>query len=127
MSSKLIWKNNNCIATYSGHLDMEVVQKVISQVLSNPRFEKQQYQISDFTAVESTSLEEIDIKMIGAMDRNANRWNETLYCAYVINEGIQDLMDLYFKEMKETDWVINVFYNLQDAKNWIASHGFEVD
>ncbi|MGB1038535.1 MAG: hypothetical protein ACPGYY_07800 [Bacteroidia bacterium] len=127
MPSTVSWNNNNVIVTYTGVMTMECVQNAIGQILGNPNFSSQLYQINDFSQVEGTTLTATEVRMIGAMDKNANRWNDKLFCAYVINDTISELMDVYTDVMKNTEWVIAIFYSLQEGKNWIASQGFEVE
>lgn len=127
MPSTVLWKNNNVIVTYTGVMTMECVQNAIGQILGNPNFSSQQYQINDFSQVEGTTLTATEVRMIGAMDKNANRWNDKLYCAYIINDTISDLMSVYADVMKNTAWVIAIFNSSQEGKNWIASHGFDID
>jgi hypothetical protein len=126
MPSSVSWNNNNVLVTYTGILTKTCVQSAVGKILGNPDFALQKYQINDFSQLTCTTLTKTEVRMISGMDRNANRWNDKLYCAFLINDDIKELMDVYLEVMSETSWILKTFHKLQDSKNWIASIGFEV-
>ena len=119
MNFSIEWINSNAIVTMTGEVGFEEIDFVNGKLYGDSRYERMEYQLFNMTDVEKFNLTARDFEMIGVLDRNSSIWNNRMKVAVVFrNEEMIRLMDFYKRAMKDTNWKIEVFRELDDAMNW---------
>jgi len=92
---------------------------VNSLIYGGLRFDKMNYQLTDYTNVESVNLNATEVKIISTLEKTASHWNKSVKIACVTkNDYIRNLFSVYSEELKETNWSCMVFDELDAARNW---------
>ena len=120
MSHELSWSGNEVIITFDGIVDFHEMSEVDDEIYGDPRFEKQKYQIWDFSKVEEFKISPVEARVIGGLDRTTSQWNNDIKLACVSrDQHIIDMTMEYGEEMKDTNWQIRMFDTFHEAYSWV--------
>lgn len=119
MSFKLNWINNNIVITFHDELNSEQLHEADNAIYGDARFDNMKYQIFDFTHVTKINLSHAEVEIISVLDKNATRWNNSVKVASVTsNNYMREMVDIYTKGMRETNWISKTFDTIEQAKKW---------
>ena len=122
MSYHVIWENHNVTITFSGEANYAEIDRVNTQLVSNPSFSLMDYQLWDFRKVRSLVLSERDLHIIAALDKSSVIWNEDIRVAIVVqDESVKQVFEQYLILMNESNWDCRIFKTFDEAKKWCVS------
>lgn len=121
MNFDLKWIDNNVIVAFKGKVDFNDINDANTIIIGDSRFDDLEFEIFDFCNVEKFNLTEKDILMIAALDKSSSIWNKEIKGALVFaDKTVYKLAKKYIELMKDTDWTIKIFYNIDDAIKWCS-------
>ncbi len=113
------WTKNDVLITFEGEVDFHEITDVDDKLYEDPRYDKQRYQIWDFREVNRFKITSIEARVIGVLDKNSSVWNNDIMLACVATDKHIIEMTLEYKnELKDTNWQVRIFDNMQEAQNW---------
>ena len=120
MSHEISWTGNEVIITFENTVDFHEITEVDDVIYGDPRFEKQKYQIWDFSQVKKFEVSSIEARVIGGIDRRTSLWNNDIKLAAVSkDQHVIDMTMEYREEMKDTEWQIRMFDTFHEAYAWV--------
>jgi hypothetical protein len=119
MSHELSWSGNEVIISFEGLVDFHEITEADDKIYGDPRFEKQKYQIWDFSRIESFNLSSVEARVIGGIDSRTSLWNDDIKLAVVSRDKHVIRMTREYEEsMKDTNWQIRMFDTFHEAYAW---------
>ena len=119
MSYQISWTENDVLITFEGEVDFHEITEVDDNLYEDPRYDKQRYQIWDFREVNNFKITPIEARVIGVLDKNSSVWNNNIKLAAVsTDKHIIEMTLEYRNELKETNWQVRIFDNMQEAQKW---------
>ena len=119
MSYSMSWTENNVLITFEGEVDFHEITEVDDKLYEDIRYDKQSFQIWDFREVNNFNITSIEARVIGVLDKNSSVWNNDIMLACVTTDKHIIEMTLEYKnELKDTNWQVRIFDNMQEAQNW---------
>lgn len=119
MSFEFTWEDNNAICFFQGSIYLNDLVESSNYLIGSHRFDSIRYLIFDLSEVERYCLDKNDIRIISNIDKGASRWNTQIKMAIIVNnlQG-EKIVKEYIKLMSETNWEIEIFESLSEAKEW---------
>ena len=115
------WEEKGVVVTFSGVITSNEVMKANNQIIGDPRFDNLLYQIFDFGNIDKIISSDEEAKMIGIMDKSSTRWNKRIKVACITNKDyIIEMINEYAEMLKETEWDVGVFKDLDDAYSFVG-------
>ena len=122
MPHKTEWKHNGVVINFFGTLKAQEVLEINSILYGDSRFEEMEYQLFDFLEVKELIASNIDAKVIGTLDKQASIWNNHIKGALITtNPRLIELISIYTDVIKDTNWQVKIFNDLESANEWIRS------
>jgi len=119
MTFTIQWKKNGVFITFKGIVQSQTLIDANNYLLSNADFDSLDYQVFDFSKVKDFKVTTYDMSIIGSMNSSQSVFNKKINIAFVTsNNYIKEQIEEYKLYMKKTDWEIQIFSNLKEAKKW---------
>jgi hypothetical protein len=119
MSYQMSWTKNDVLITFEGEVDFHEITEVDDKLYEDLRYDKQSHQIWDFREVNNFKITSIEARVIGVLDKSSSIWNNDIKLACVTTDKHIIEMTLEYKnELKDTNWQVRIFDNMQEAQNW---------
>jgi hypothetical protein len=120
MATKIIWQEKGILFVHSETVTVDEVLEANNVMYGDPRFDKIQYQISDYTGVTSNLITFSDARVVGKLDNTSSVWNPKMLIAIVsTDENFHPVIRKYFESFKNQGWKGGIFNTLGDAYKWI--------
>jgi|SRR6056297_2500788 len=122
MTFTIQWKKNGVFITFKGIVQSQTLIDANNYLLSNADFDSLDYQIFDFSDVEDFKATTYDMSIIGTMNNAQTIFNKKIKVAFITSDHyILEQINEYKSYMHKTDWEIQTFTNLKEAKKWVDS------
>jgi len=122
MTFTIQWKKNGVFITFKGIVQSQTLIDANNYLLSNADFDSLDYQIFDFSDVEDFKATTYDMSIIGTMNNAQTIFNKKIKVAFITSDHyILEQINEYKSYMHKTDWEIQTFTNLKEAKKWADS------
>ena len=122
MTFTIQWKKNGVFITFRGIVQSQTLIDANNYLLSNADFDSLDYQIFDFSDVEDFKATTYDMSIIGTMNNAQTIFNKKIKVAFITSDHyILEQINEYKSYMHKTDWEIQTFTNLKEAKKWADS------
>lgn len=119
MNYEIEWEDGNFIATFNGFVVFSDIIEVDNIMYGDKRFDKMKFQLLDFSNIDSVEITRAQIKIISSLDRSSSIWNNNMKVAIVTNnENLLEITEFYRKSLKDIDWLVETFSNIEDARKW---------
>lgn len=119
MTFSIQWQKNGVFITFRGVVKAQNLIDANNYLLSNADFDSLDYQVFDFSKVKDFKVTTYDMSIIGSMNSSQSVFNKKVKIAFVTsNNYIKEQIEEYKLYMKNTDWKIQIFSNLKEAKKW---------
>ncbi|MFO7842401.1 MAG: hypothetical protein R6V16_01210 [Bacteroidales bacterium] len=119
MTFSIQWQKNGVFITFRGVVKAQNLIDANNYLLSNADFDSLDYQVFDFSKVKDFKVTTYDMSIIGSMNSSQSVFNKKVKIAFVTsNNYIKEQIEEYKLYMKNTDWEIQIFSNLKEAKKW---------
>jgi hypothetical protein len=119
MNYKFEWIENNLVVTISGDIIFDSLLSGSEKIYGDSRLDNMDYLIVNFLNIDSFKLLDDEIKIIATLDKSASKWNPKLRAAVVTTDTtIRQTVLKYIDLLKEVEWEIEMFSNLNEAKKW---------
>ena len=119
MTFSIQWQKNGVFITFRGIVKAQNLIDANNYLLSNADFDSLDYQVFDFSKVKDFKVTTYDMSIIGSMNSSQSVFNKKVKIAFVTsNNYIKEQIEEYKLYMKKTDWEIQIFSNLKEAKKW---------
>ncbi|MBE1299435.1 MAG: hypothetical protein GJ680_05970 [Alteromonadaceae bacterium] len=121
MSHSIIYSHNILQISFSGHVTNDELVLLDKALFDEWQHDDCEGHLYDYTALESISFTEQDVKQVAMLDRNESLVNGHLKVAIVsVEEYIAKYSRIYVEEMQTSDWDVRLFDNLEDAKKFLG-------
>jgi len=122
MTFTIQWKKNGVFITFKGIVQSQTLIDANNYLLSNADFDSLDFQIFDFSDVEDFKATTYDMSIIGTMNNAQTIFNKKIKVAFITSDHyILEQINEYKSYMHKTDWEIQTFTNLKEAKKWADS------
>ncbi|HKL08528.1 MAG TPA: hypothetical protein VJ896_07125 [Bacteroidales bacterium] len=119
MTFSIQWQKKGVFITFRGIVKAQNLIDANNYLLSNADFDSLDYQVFDFSKVKDFKVTTYDMSIIGSMNSSQSVFNKKINIAFVTsNNYIKEQIEEYKLYMKKTDWEIQIFSNLKEAKKW---------
>ena len=120
MTFTIQWQEKGVFITFRGIVKSQDLIDANNYLLSNADFDSLDYQVIDFSDVEDFKATSYDMGIIGSMNNSQTLFNKKIKVAFITSDNyIKEQIKEYNKYMIKTDWEIQIFNNLQEAKKWV--------
>lgn len=120
MTFTIQWQEKGVFITFRGIVKSQDLIDANNYLLSNADFDSLDYQVVDFSDVEDFKVTSYDMGIIGSMNNSQTLFNKKMKVAFITSDiYIKEQIKEYNKYMIKTDWEIQIFKNLQEAKKWV--------
>jgi hypothetical protein len=120
MTFTIQWQEKGVFITFRGIVKSQDLIDANNYLLSNADFDSLDYQVIDFSDVEDFKATSYDMGIIGSMNNSQTLFNKKMKVAFITSDiYIKEQIKEYNKYMIKTDWEIQIFKNLQEAKKWV--------
>ena len=120
MTFTIQWQEKGVFITFRGIVKSQDLIDANNYLLSNADFDSLDYQVVDFSDVENFKATSYDMGIIGSMNNSQTLFNKKIKVAFITSDNyIKEQIKEYNKYMIKTDWEIQIFNNLQEAKKWV--------
>ena len=120
MTFTIQWQEKGVFITFRGIVKSQDLIDANNYLLSNADFDSLDYQVIDFSDVEDFKVTSYDMGIIGSMNNSQTLFNKKMKVAFITSDiYIKEQIKEYNKYMIKTDWEIQIFKNLQEAKKWV--------
>ena len=120
MTFTIQWKKNGVFITFRGIVQSQTLIDANNYLLSNADFDSLDYQVIDFSDVEDFKATSYDMGIIGSMNNSQTLFNKKIKVAFITSDNyIKEQIKEYNKYMIKTEWEIQFFNKLQEAKKWV--------
>jgi hypothetical protein len=117
------WIGSNIIMRFFGEINLTDLHEANNHIYGDPRFDSMDYQIADYTGIESVNISDDDVKLLSQLDLNAAVWNRKVKVALIATEDYQlEYLNIYLEIMAETAWECRIFDNFDDAEAWCLNN-----
>ena len=123
MADSIIWENKGVFLQFFGVVNLADITRCNDEMYADPRLDNAQYQIWDFTGVESVTMDLDEAKVPAVIDRGANVSIPSLKIALVAKaDELVELCNQYVETSKQmhSSWDFYVCDKLEDARKWAA-------
>jgi hypothetical protein len=122
MSCELIWEQQGFLFRYSGVATDDDLRRVNIEVLDDPRFDSQTYQIADFSNITKLEFSSEIIHWIAKSDSRAALRNPNIRVAVVGRQslllGLANMYRIYF-DLNGGTWKQKQFAAMEQAHAWL--------
>lgn len=119
MTFTIQWQNKGVFITFRGIVKSQDLMDANNYLLSNADFDSLNYQIFDFSEVEDFKVTPYDMGLIGTMNSAQTIFNQKIKIAFITSDPhTLEQINEYKSHMHKTDWELQTFTNLKEAKNW---------
>lgn len=119
MAHTLTWQQNGLLRDFSGQISPEEILKSNFDLHVDPRFEEIKYVINDFTKVTDLSVNKDHTKIYASTDDVISDSKGKLKIAIIaVEDGHIALAKNYRAEMKNKNFVCEIFNNAEEAQAW---------
>ncbi|MEA2107708.1 MAG: hypothetical protein U9P82_13515 [Bacteroidota bacterium] len=120
MTFTIQWQEKGVFITFRGIVKSQDLIDANNYLLSNADFDSLDYQVIDFSDVKDFKVTSYDMGIIGSMNNSQTLFNKKMKVAFITSDiYIKEQIKEYNKYMIKTDWEIQIFKNLQEAKKWV--------
>lgn len=120
MTFTIQWQGKGVFITFRGIVKSQDLIDANNYLLSNADFDSLDYQVIDFSDVEDFKATSYDMGIIGSMNNSQTLFNKKIKVAFITSDNyIKEQIKEYNKYMIKTDWEIQTFNNLKEAKKWV--------
>lgn len=116
------WNDAGSEIVYTGKVSSAEIREVDDAHYGDERFDLISYQLSDFSAADTSEITLEDSEVCAAHDAVGTNYNPRLKVAIVASYSAKELFDEYVRVSKEhhSSWEFEFFDNYTDAKKWCA-------
>ncbi|MCW3807571.1 hypothetical protein [Plebeiibacterium marinum] len=119
MSFNVEWRGANIIVKFSGLVSYQEINEADGIIYGNKHFDQMQYQVFDFSGIDGFNVNELEMKMIGTLDKASSHWNNSVKVAVITDDPkIVELTRVYEGVMDDSDWETKIFKSMEDALKW---------
>lgn len=119
MSFQINWSDNNAYVEFFNELTFKDFQEVNGLIYGDSRFDSMQFQIADFTNVNTINVTSEEIRIISTLELKASVWNKFVKVAHVTSvDQLKELVHVYEDKMKDSNWEFGLFDTFEEAKKW---------
>lgn len=113
------WEEKGLYRAFTGTTSgAEVIDSNLS-IHGDPRFDKINYVLNDFSTIDSFDVSDIDISLIANIDKAATISKPILKIAIVTRcSDLLKWVEKYLQRMDNSTYTCNTFDNLEDARDW---------
>lgn len=118
------WPENTFLATFSGRVTAEDIERVNHAFSGDARMESVRYSIWDFSLAESIQMPVSEIENAAAFDKGATYARHNLRGALICtNEAVKQKLEMYLDIANdlEVNWDTRIFESIQSARCWLDS------
>jgi hypothetical protein len=123
MACEIIWLSKGILFIHTGTVTNEEVEQANGVMYGDPRFEKIEFQISDYLGVTDNRLTPLDARVIGTLDSVSSNWNRSKMKIAVVNTDAAfiPVIDSYFQVIRSrVGWNGAVFATREEAFQWVG-------
>jgi hypothetical protein len=123
MACEIVWHPKGILFIHSGTVTNEEVENANGIMYGDPRFERIEYQISDYLSVTNNLLTPVDAKVIGTLDSVSSHWNRRKMKIAVVStdENFFPVIESYFRVItSRAGWEGRVFKTREEAFQWVG-------
>lgn len=119
MGYKIEWCKDCIHIKYDGEVNLNDIIGVNRLISRDSRYNYLKCQISDFSQVKKLIMSEKDIEMLSSFHVIPSMVNSNLKLSVISdNRDIQEKASLYIDFMKDLEWRVKLFNNLEESKEW---------
>jgi hypothetical protein len=119
MGYKTFWEEKGIKWIFSGSLTNDDLYNCNMDLYKDSRFLDIEYELCDFTAVESFPVDSEVIVSIGKMDMEQSKINQNVKIAIISDEAVmRGLSNMYEAASYNSPWETQLFENEEDARAW---------
>ncbi|MGC9375219.1 MAG: hypothetical protein ACP5DQ_09285 [Bacteroidales bacterium] len=120
MTFTIQWQDKGVFITFRGIVKSQDLMDANNYLLSNADFDSLNYQIFDFSEVEDFKVTPYDMSLIGTMNSAQTIFNKKIKVAFITSDPYTlEQINEYKSYMHKTDWELQSFTNLKEAKKWV--------
>ena len=119
MSYKLTWEPRGVYWEYSGEVTGQEIIEASTAIYGDPRFDSLKYKLVNFMAADNVLINENEVNLIAFQHVAAANSNPYVKTA-IVNHEINDLIRLFIANLRESNWQVEAFTNLEEANNWLG-------
>jgi len=115
------WTPSGFSVHFEGNVTFKDIEDSGNVLYGDSRFDNVELAIFDYSNATTLDLSIVDLRIISTLDIGASRWNDKLKLALVTNKNnpkITKICNTYKRFMKENNWKIEIFEDVQDALKW---------
>jgi len=122
MSVKVQWLAGGFYRQFTGIVLAEEIKSTNDLLYGDHRFDDLRYHVADFLDVEDVVINELDLKVLAALDSAAAKSNNKIKLAIAVREPrLIDLVAHYKVESRADGWLVEIFDELEPAMQWARS------
>lgn len=115
------WLECNIIVTFFGNISYKDIMEANDVIIGDLRFDRMEYQIFDYSKIESIDLEDNVPEIISRLDLAANIWNSKIKVATITQDAhLKYLISIYNETMKASKWQAKTFETIEEALQWCS-------
>ena len=121
MSYETFWEEKGIRWVFTGILTSEDLLRSNLELYEDERFDTIEYELADFTGIESYAATAETIRRVARMDRDQSVRNPELKVALIATKDVhRGLAQVYALSGGDTPWSIGVFETEEEARVWLA-------
>ena len=122
MPHTINWNKEGVEVKFRGLLRPEDILTVNDILYRDSRFDTINYQLYDFLEVDEVNGSEVDVELIGTIDKQISIWNNKFKGVILAKDPqLIELLSVYKELLEGTNWQIKIFKNIESANEWINS------
>lgn len=121
MAYDVVWEERGIYKRFYGSVSADEFMQSIKSMQGDRRFDTARYSINDFLSVQKHMITEEDVKLFAAYAIGAFISNPNIKIAILTTDQSIISLVTFYSSPKMSPFPLQVFSNLADARNWIAS------